>query len=118
MNRRSFLMGLGVGLVLAGLASALLFGGRWHRGAGPAYRAPVESAPADANPESGWRADGRFTGGYYGHDWHRPHFFWGFPFMLMCFFPLIPLFFFMMMGRRRWHRGWHHRHHQAQPPIV
>jgi hypothetical protein len=106
-----------VGLVLAGLASAVLFGGRWHGGPAAAYRAPVESAPADARLEP----DGHFGGGgTYG--WRGHHHFWGFPFMfLACFLPLLPLFFFMKMMHWRGHRGWHHGHHghhQAQPPIV
>lgn len=121
MQKRSLLVGFGLGLLLAGFLSMMFNGhARWH----DRYDAPVISeGGARAGDEAVYYQSSRFA--------HRgPGLF--FPFMMM-FFCFAPILFLTFMGvtfkilrriKHRMHRRWHHApmqgidHHGGTPTYY
>lgn len=126
MHRRSLLVGFGLGLLLAGIASMCAIQAQWwHMGPDAAQVVTTERGPSgsDSVNSDSYRYDTR----YGMHGWYGPHWgFFGFPFMVLrCLLPLLLIgFIFSIFRRRRWHRWgrWHHGHHwhhqDPTPPIV
>ena len=114
MHRRSLLVGFGLGLLVAGLASMFLFGGRWYGAPNVAPQPSSESAQGNSGAVNPNTVDGPAYG--YGPGWYGPHLgFWGFMalpffFVLRCLIPLLIIgFIFSIFRHLMWRRRWGHR---------
>jgi len=132
MHRRSLLVGFGLGLLVAGLVSMFLFGGRWYAPPSAAPQTSSESAQGNSGSVNPNTVNGSAYG-YYGPGWYGPHWgFWGFLafpffFVLRCLLPLLIIgFIFSLFRRLMWRRRWGHRwgyrrgywDYPTQPPTV